>query len=82
MRPTERSRIKRNSMLLSENIHASKYMEAITRTIVDTKKLVRSSNCIPVFELEFDGQLDVPEILALNRELHGIVFAENSTVVG
>lgn len=47
-------------------IHASKYMEAITRTIVDTKKLVRSSNRMPAFELKFDGQLDVPEILALN----------------
>ena len=52
-------------MLLNENVHASKYTEAITRTVVDTKKLVRSSNRMPASELELE-QLNALEILALN----------------
>ena len=65
MRLMKRSRVKRNSMLLNENVHASKYVEAITRTVVDTRKLVRSSNRMPGSELELE-QLNALEILALN----------------
>ena len=52
-------------MLLNENVHASKYVEAIMRTVVDTRKLVCSSNRMPGSELELE-QLNVLEILALN----------------
>ena len=62
MRLMKRSR---NSMLLNENVHASKYVEAITRTVVNTRKLVRSSNRMPGSELELE-QLNALEILALN----------------
>ena len=52
-------------MLLNENVHANKHMEVITRTVVDTRKLVRSSNRMPGSELELE-QLNALEILALN----------------